>query len=97
MRDVGAAEAAIRLLKDDDAGRVGLLVGGTVPPTTSTTVPGRRCPPGARSALDVVTVPDALRPAVTRLLAGVVVVDDLATARRAVEAAARPGGRHPRG
>ena len=34
-------------------------------------------------------MPDALRPAVTRLLAGVVVVDDLATARRAVEA--QPG------
>ena len=31
VRDVGAAEAAIRLLKDDDAGRVGLLVGGTAP------------------------------------------------------------------
>ena len=31
VSDVGAAEAAIRLLKDDDAGRVGLLVGSTGP------------------------------------------------------------------
>jgi chromosome segregation protein len=89
VRDVGAAEAAIRLLKDDDAGRVGLLVGAHGSPEGQYDGARPPLPPGARSALDVVTVPDALRPAVTRLLAGVAVVDDLATARRAVEA--QPG------
>ena len=45
VRDVGAAEAAIRLLKDDDAGRVGLLVGGHGP--TEGQHDGAR-PPAAR-------------------------------------------------
>jgi chromosome segregation protein len=89
VRDVAAAEAAIRLLKDDDAGRVGLLVGGVRPSDGRYAGEAAPMPPGARAALDLVTVPDALGPAVTRLLSGVAVVDDLATARRAVEA--RPG------
>ena len=47
VRDVGAAEAAIRLLKDDDAGRAGLLVGGAAPADGRTTrsrpeLPARR-------------------------------------------------------
>ena len=89
VRNVGAAEAAIRLLKDDDAGRVGLLVGADGSAGEQDDGDSAPLPPGARAALDVVTVPDALRPAVTRLLSGVAVVDDLATARRTVEQ--RPG------
>jgi chromosome segregation protein len=85
VRNVGAAEAAIRLLKDDDAGRVGLLVGADGSAGGQDDGERAPLPPGARAALDVVTVPDALRPAVTRLLSGVAVVDDLATARRTVE------------
>ena len=59
--DVGSAEAAIRLLKDDDAGRVGLLVGAPVRRRRADAAAraARRAP--AR-ALDLVTAPDALRP-----------------------------------
>ena len=56
--DVGAAEAAIRLLKDDDAGRVGLLVGSTGPADGQHDGSRPDLPAGARAALDVVTVPD---------------------------------------
>jgi chromosome segregation protein len=84
VSDLGAAEAAIRLLKDDDAGRVGLLVGAG---GTAYDLPGRSvAPAGSRAAMDLVTVPDPLRRAVARLLDGVVVVDDLATARAVVSA-----------
>ncbi|MEO7980193.1 MAG: chromosome segregation protein SMC [Sporichthyaceae bacterium] len=82
VSDLSAAEAAIRLLKGDDAGRVGLLVDAG--PSTYDDAPAH-VPSGARPALDVVAVPMPLRSAVTRLLSAVVVVDDLATARRVVE------------
>ncbi len=81
VADLGAAEAAIRLLKDDDAGRVDLLVGTEL---MYASTPSPAVPDGARAALDLVTAPDALRPAVVRLLAGIVVVDDLEAARAAV-------------
>ncbi len=83
VRDLAAAEDAIRLLKHDDAGRAGLLVEADA---ASYDERSTDLPPGARRALDVVTVPASLRSAVTRLLAGVVVVEDLAAARRVVEA-----------
>ncbi len=89
VSDVGSAEAAIRLLKDHDAGRVGLLVGGAAPADGGHHFHRPDLPQGARAALDVVTVPELLRAAVTRLLADVVVADDLATARHLVES--RPG------
>ena len=60
--DVGSAVDAIRLLKDDDAGRAGLLVGSPSTPYDEARAPQRRCPPGARRALDLVTAPDELRP-----------------------------------
>ena len=81
VSDVGRRRGAIGCLKDDDLGRAGLLVGGTGRPTDAGAV-GPRCPAVRAYALDVVTAPDALRPAVGRLLAEVAVVDDLATARR---------------
>jgi chromosome segregation protein len=92
VSDVGAAVEAIRLLKERDAGRAGLLVGrdpgdGT-PPAYDESGP-RTAPAGSRTALSLVTVPVALQPAVHRLLRGVVVVDGLAQARAVVEAAPR--------
>ena len=89
--DLAAAEAAIRLLKRDDAGRVGLVVGGgspryEAPYEESSAMPA---PFGCRAALDLVRMPDALRVAVTVLLADVVVVEDLAAARAVATA-------HPR-
>jgi chromosome segregation protein len=81
VADLAAAEAAIGLLKTDDAGRVGLLVGG---PAAGAEPVARLLPAGARAALDLVTAPEALRPALVRLLDHVVVVDDLAAARSAV-------------
>jgi chromosome segregation protein len=95
VADLAAAEAAIRLLKDDDAGRALLLVGAADPsddPSAATSgghaaAAGRPVPPGARWALDQVSAPAALRPALARLLRHVVVVDDLAAGRAVVAAA----------
>ncbi|MBA2768441.1 MAG: chromosome segregation protein SMC, partial [Sporichthyaceae bacterium] len=89
--DLAAAEAAIRLLKHDDAGRVGLLVGAGSPMYEATydQKPAAPAASGGRPALDLVEMPDALRPAVTAALADVVVVEDLAAARAVATA-------HPR-
>ena len=84
VSDLSAAEGAIRLLKGDDAGRAGLLV--EAHGATGAAPPGD-LPAGATPALSVVSVPAPLRSAVTRLLADVVVVADLATARLVVDAA----------
>jgi chromosome segregation protein len=83
-----AAEAAIRLLKDDDAGRAGFVVGSETPVGEQplADVAGEALPAGTRAALDVVNVPASLQAAVSRLLAGVAIVEDLAAARRLVEA-----------
>ncbi|HEU4913154.1 MAG TPA: chromosome segregation protein SMC [Actinomycetes bacterium] len=81
VTDVSAAEAAIRLLKNDDAGRVGLLLGSDTAYAGEAAAPA---PPGARAALDLVTAPGALRRSVAGLLADVVVVDDLGAARAVV-------------
>jgi chromosome segregation protein len=84
--DVGSAVDAIRLLKDDDAGRAGLLVGS--PATAYDEARAHTdVPPGAQRALDLVTAPAELRPTVARLLAATVVVDGLQEARAVVEAA----------
>jgi chromosome segregation protein len=79
------AVAALRLLKEQDAGRAGMLVGGG--PGDQ---PGRAgwpdLPPGARWALDLVEAPEALRPALARALDRVAVVGDLDAARALVAA-----------
>ncbi len=86
--DLGAAQRAIMLLKDDDAGRVGMLVGAEAPRSPAYTG-GNDVPPslpaGCRAATEVVTAPAALQAAVALLLADVVVVPDLTTARRLVQ------------
>ncbi|MFC6878919.1 chromosome segregation protein SMC [Actinomadura yumaensis] len=71
------AEAALALLRARDAGRAGLVVGG-----------GPSSPPprvdGIDYAIDAVTVPDSVRPALEHLLNGVAVVADVAEAARLV-------------
>ncbi|PKH44223.1 condensin subunit Smc [Nocardioides alpinus] len=80
VSDAHAAVAAIDHLKDDDLGRAGLLLGGA--PVTDRDWPA--LPAGVTYAVDVVTAPDDVRPALVRLLHQVAVVDDLAAARRLV-------------
>ncbi|MBI1377752.1 MAG: chromosome segregation protein SMC [Frankiales bacterium] len=75
---VDHAVDALTLLKDDDAGRAALLVGGAGAPDRSA---WPALPPGARWAVDLVRAPDALAGSVAVALARVAVVDDLATAR----------------
>ncbi|WP_418277326.1 chromosome segregation protein SMC [Isoptericola jiangsuensis] len=78
VESLGAAVDALRLLRDDDAGRAGLVVGGVVgPPVGADPVDV----PGAVRALDVVTVNGPAAAALRTLLADVVVVEDLAEAR----------------
>jgi chromosome segregation protein len=80
VRDVDAAIGAIGHLKSDDLGRAGLLLGG------GSTDDGARpaLPAGAAYAIEVVECPEALRPALSRLLARTAVVEDLAHARAVV-------------
>lgn len=80
VRDVDSAITAIAHLKSDDLGRAGLLLGGAV--VDDSAWPGLAA--GAVYAMDVVDCPDDLRPALSRLLFKVAVVDDLASARNLV-------------
>jgi chromosome segregation protein len=93
VADVGSAVDALRLLKNDQAGRAGMLVGTHL---TGTAAAGAArldqardlagdLPPGARWAFDLVTAPAELLASLGRLLAGVVVVDGLVEARSLVE------------
>ncbi|WP_030164356.1 chromosome segregation protein SMC [Spirillospora albida] len=67
------AQAALALLRARDTGRAGLLVGGGAAPGS-----GRIA--GADYAIDAVTVPETVRPAMEHLLRDVVVVGDVAAA-----------------
>ena len=78
VESVDAAVDALRMLRDDDAGRVGLVVGG--PDGGSPAA----APDGARAALEVVTASGPAAGALRTLLADVVVVEDLARARALV-------------
>jgi chromosome segregation protein len=81
VQSVGAAVDAIRFLREQDAGRAGLVVAGDVDGDD----PDQGAAPAAgRWALDLVRSPAQIRTAVRRLLAGVVVVDDLVAARAVV-------------
>ena len=77
------AAAALARLKEQDAGRAGLLVGGA-PHDPDRTWPG--LPDGVRWALDLVTAPEALRPALARALDQVAVVATLDQASALVTA-----------
>ena len=76
-----AAVNAIRLLKAEDKGRAAILIGGAPaePGTTALNLPAD-LPSHAKYATELVTVPVELRPALHRLLRGVVIVDDLGQA-----------------
>ncbi|BDZ43959.1 hypothetical protein GCM10025865_32580 [Paraoerskovia sediminicola] len=97
VESVGAAVDALRHLRTEDAGRASLVVAGPTPgggqagPDGGSAAPGRPdgvdLPQGARWAVDVVTASGSARDVVQRLLAGVVVVDDLAVARRLITGA----------
>ncbi|SKC78612.1 chromosome segregation protein SMC [Krasilnikoviella flava] len=86
VRDIDAAVDALRSLRDDDAGRAGLVVGAAsvVEPVEPVAVD---LPDGARRATDVVTVAGPAAGPLRTLLRDVVVVDDLAQARALVQAA----------
>jgi chromosome segregation protein len=80
------AAAALRMLKQDEAGRAGIVVGGA-DYADGPSWPG--LPSGVRYAVDVLTAPELLRPALARLLERVAVVTDLDEARRLT--ASEPG------
>ncbi len=79
------AVAALRRLRDDDAGRADLLVAGT---STADDDPAGwpQLPAGATWARDLVQAPAGVRPALDRLLARAAVVPTLADAQALVRA-----------
>ncbi len=76
VEGLDSAVTAMRLLRDEDLGRSGLLVG-----STDAAVAAHQAPGGGVAVLDVLEAPAAVRPALAVLLAGVVVVDGLDDAR----------------
>ncbi|HEY1574982.1 MAG TPA: chromosome segregation protein SMC [Pseudonocardiaceae bacterium] len=78
------AVAALELLRGNDSGRAGLLVGGAAAGSDRHDWPA--LPGGARWAVDLVRAPDSLRPAVARALDRMAVVADLPAARGLVAA-----------
>lgn len=83
VSDVDSAISAIAHLKEADLGRAGILLGGFADDDAdSSTWPGLGG--GAVYAMDVVECPEALRPALSRLLFKIAVVDDLAAAKALV-------------
>ena len=85
---VDAAVDALRLLKDDEAGRSGLLVASAsrTPPAAPLPLGQTGLPEGAVPAAELVTAPGDLAGPVSALLAGHVVVPGLAEARQLVAA-----------
>jgi chromosome segregation protein len=78
-----AATAALELLKADDAGRAGLLIGSRYEPVNRASWPA--LPEGACWAIERVQAPDVLRAVIERALERVAVVEDLATAAGLVQ------------
>jgi len=79
VESVDAAVDAIRYLRETDAGRASLVV---APASTSPAGAAAGALPGGASwAVDLVLTPERLTGSARALLSGVVVVDDLATAR----------------
>ncbi len=80
---VQAARHAITTLRDQDAGRAGLLVAATAATVDVAGLPGLTG--GAVWARDVVTCPDSVRPAVEQLLDRIALVPDSSSAVELVE------------
>ena len=82
LENAESAIAAIGHLKEHDLGRAGLVLGSDPASALSSDVSGwPALPQGASYALDVITCPETVRPALARLLDRIAVVDDLAAAR----------------
>ncbi|HVV76195.1 MAG TPA: chromosome segregation protein SMC [Mycobacteriales bacterium] len=81
VRSLADAAAAIKLLKDQDGGRAGLLVAADTGEAVAASAPA-----GARAALEVITAPGEIRSALASLLAGTLVVADVEAAQAAVAA-----------
>jgi len=81
---VDEAVDALRLLRDEDAGRASLVVGSAAAAPGATDRPAVDLPAGARWATDVVQVAGPASAALRTILRDVVVVDDLARARALV-------------
>ncbi|MCA1820684.1 MAG: chromosome segregation protein SMC [Pseudonocardia sp.] len=79
VADLNVAVVALSQLREQRAGRAGLLVGGAAATVDRSTWP--ELPVGARWAVDLVRSPEQLRPALHRLLECTAVVDDLPAAR----------------
>ncbi|MGH3538554.1 MAG: chromosome segregation protein SMC, partial [Pseudonocardiaceae bacterium] len=84
VSDVDVAASALSLLRAQDAGRAGLLVGGAPASVDRATWP--ELPPGARWAVDLVVAPETLSSALHRLLERTAVVENLDAARTLVTA-----------
>ncbi|GAA0361677.1 chromosome segregation protein SMC [Actinoallomurus spadix] len=76
VASLDTAEAALAVLRAEDAGQAGVVVGAG--PDDDREPPA--LPDGARRAVDLVTAPEPLRAAIRHLLAGVAVVEDLPAA-----------------
>ena len=81
----GAVEA-LDLLRAEDAGQAVIVVGAAPGPPAGAAGAAPPPAPGTRWARALVEAPAPLRPALDRLLDGVVVVPDLVTAREVVDA-----------
>ncbi len=84
VRSTEDASAALELLKTEDAGRAGLLIGGHGPVAAADPSSRPALPPGAVWAQQVVHGPDSLTAVINTTLALVAVVDDLAAANSLV-------------
>jgi chromosome segregation protein len=82
VAEVDGAQAAIQLLKSEDAGRAAVLIGKGLGDLAKPDRPA--LPDGACWSLDVIGAPENLRHAVDRVLADVVFAPDLSTARMIV-------------
>jgi chromosome segregation protein len=89
VADIGAAADILRMLREDTAGHADLVIadgaagrsprrGDSLAPVGISGDPGQKRLRSVVPALDLVKAPDELAPAIERLLAGVLVVPDLA-------------------
>jgi chromosome segregation protein len=84
VSSVDAAVAALGVLKADDAGRAGLLIGSDGAPPVVREPPA--LPAGARWVADVVRAPEAMQHSLAGLIDMVAITEDLDAARALVQA-----------